>query len=202
MPRLFAILAVAVVVSAPAAAQDPYQRPPAPIPRILDGDPPPIVQPSPDRAWLLLLDRPALPHIEEVAAPELRLAGDRINPRNDNRSREASFKGLRLRSVGSVAELRIQTPEKGRIGAAWWSPDSRLIAFTVVGDDAVNLWLADVKSGAARPLTDARLNGASGPPCAWASPSGRAPAPRRRGCCGRAGGPKHRDSLRRWLLRS
>src|SRR6266850_4493112 len=83
--RLPAILAVAVVVSASAAAQDPYQRPPAPIPRILDADPAPIVQISPDRAWLLLMDQPPLPHIEEVAAPELRLAGDRFNPRNDNR---------------------------------------------------------------------------------------------------------------------
>ena len=126
------------------------------------------------------MERPALPHIEEVAAPELRLAGDRIDPRNDNRSREASFKGLRLRSVDTVVELRIETPEKARIGAAWWSPDSRQIAFTVVGDDAVKLWLADVKSGAAHPLTDARLNGASGPPCA------EPPPPRRRRRAGRS----------------
>src|SRR2546422_9818024 len=112
--RLPAILAVAVV-SASASAQDPYKRPPAPIPRILDADPAPIVQLSPDRAWLLLMDRPALPHIEEAAAPELRLAGDRINPRNDNRSRDASFKGLHLRSVGSVVGLGIGTPDKARI---------------------------------------------------------------------------------------
>ena len=187
VPRLPTLLALTVLASAPAAAQEPYKRPPAPIPRILDADPAPIVQLSPDRAWLLLMERPALPHIEEVAAPELRLAGDRIDPRNDNRSREASFKGLRLRSVDSVVELRIETPEKARIGAAWWSPDSRQIAFTVVGDDAVKLWLADVKSGAAHPLTDARLNGASGPPCSWASalaglvcklvPAGRGAAP-------------------------
>jgi dipeptidyl aminopeptidase/acylaminoacyl peptidase len=187
VPRPPLLLAVAVVASAPLSAQDPYRRPPAPIPRILDADPAPLVQLSPDRAWLLLMDRPALPHIEEVAAPELRLAGDRIDPRNDNRSREATFKGLRLRSVAGVVERRIGTPEQARIGAAWWSPDSRQIAFTVVGDDAVNLWLADVKSGAARRLTEERLHGASGPPCAWASPvaglvcklvpAGRGPAP-------------------------
>lgn len=181
------LLAVAVLAAAPAIAQEPYQRPPAPIPRILDADPPPLVQLSADRAWLLLLDRPPLPHIEEVAAPELRLAGDRIDPRNDNRSREATFKGLRLRSVEGVVERRIEIPDPARIGAAWWSPDSRQVAFTVVGSDAVNLWLADVKTGAARRLTDARLNGASGAPCAWASPAaglvcklipaGRGPAP-------------------------
>ncbi|PYQ15335.1 MAG: S9 family peptidase [Acidobacteria bacterium] len=184
--RLAAPLALALLVVS-AAAQDAYQRPPAPIPRILDTDPPPLVQPSPDRAWLLLMDRPALPHINEVAAPELRLAGDRINPRNGSRSRAPSFKGLRLRSVTGSVERRLDTPEKARIGAAWWSPDSRRIAFTVVGDDAVALWLADVESGRARPLGDGRLNGATGSPCAWVSamaglvckliPANRGPAP-------------------------
>ena len=168
-PRLVLLLALAVFGSTLASAQDPYQRPPAPIPRILDADPTPLVQLSPDRAWLLLMDRPALPHIEEVAAPELRLAGDRINPRNDNRSRAQSFKGLRLRMVDGVVERQIETPPGARIGAAWWSPDSRQIAFTVVGDEAVGLWLGDAKSGAARRLTDARLNGAAGDPCAWVS---------------------------------
>jgi dipeptidyl aminopeptidase/acylaminoacyl peptidase len=165
------MLALAVFGTTLASAQDPYQRPPEPIPRILDADPPPLVQLSTDRAWLLLMDRPALPHIEEVAAPELRLGGDRINPRNDNRSRAQSFKSLRLRMVDGVVERQIETPPGARIGAAWWSPDSRQIAFTVVGDDAVTLWLADVKSGAARRLTDARLNGAAGDPCAWVSPT-------------------------------
>src|SRR5207244_3971536 len=83
-----------------------------------------------------------------------------------SRSRAPSFKGLRLRSVTGSVERRLDTPEKARIGAAWWSPDSRRIAFTVVGDDAVALWLADVESGRARPLGDGRLNGATGSPCA------------------------------------
>ncbi|PYP98989.1 MAG: hypothetical protein DMF82_26040 [Acidobacteria bacterium] len=110
------LLAVAVLASAPALAQEPYNRPPAPIPRILDADPAPLVEPSPDRGWLLLMDLPPLPHIQEVAAAELRLAGDRIDPRNDNRSREAVFKGLRLRSVEGVVERRIETPDPATCG--------------------------------------------------------------------------------------
>jgi dipeptidyl aminopeptidase/acylaminoacyl peptidase len=169
-PRPPVFVALAVLVPAAAPAQDPYQRPPAPILRILDAEPAPLVQLSPDRAWLLLMDRPALPHIEEVAAPELRLAGDRIDPRNDDRSRAPVFKGLRLRSVDGVVERQIETPLDARIGEAWWSPDSRQVAFTVVGENAVTLWLADVKGGAARRLTEARLSGAAGAPCAWVSP--------------------------------
>jgi dipeptidyl aminopeptidase/acylaminoacyl peptidase len=186
-PRFPVLLAIAALAAGPALAQEPYKRPPAPIPRILDAEPAPLVQLSPDRAWLLLMDRPPLPHIEEVAAPELRLAGERIDPRNDDRSRAPRFKGLRLRSVEGVVERRIETPDQARIGDAWWSPDSRQIAFTVVGDDAVTLWRADVRTGAASRLTEARLSGAFGPPCAWVSPlaglvcrlvpSGLGPAP-------------------------
>jgi dipeptidyl aminopeptidase/acylaminoacyl peptidase len=193
-PRPFFLLALALLGGISGSAQDPYQRPPAPIPRILDADPMPLAKLSPDRAWLLLLDRPALPHIEEVAAPELRLAGDRVNPRNANRSRAQTFKGLRLRMVDGVVERAIEAPPGARIGDTWWSPDSRHVAFTVVGDDAVTLWLAEAKTGAARRLTDTRLNGAAGDACVWLSstsglvptssglvcrllPAGRGPAP-------------------------
>ena len=82
-----AALSVAFLVGASVAGQEVYRRPPDPIPRILDADAPPLARPSPDGNWLLLMERPPLPHIDEVAAPELRLAGDRINPRNASPSR-------------------------------------------------------------------------------------------------------------------
>src|SRR5262249_52831857 len=61
------------------------------------------------------------------------------------------------------------TPAPVRIGDAWWSPDSRRIAFTVVTPEAVTLWLAEVESGRSRRLAEAPLNAAAGEPCAWVS---------------------------------
>ncbi|HVE80052.1 MAG TPA: hypothetical protein VNA89_14395, partial [Gemmatimonadaceae bacterium] len=104
-PRIVRPLVAAVVlalVAAPVgltAQSDAYHQPPAPIARILDAAPTPLVVPSPDRARLLLLERPALPAISEVAAPRLRLAGDRIDPRLNIGSNEPTFTALRVRDV-------------------------------------------------------------------------------------------------------
>jgi hypothetical protein len=48
---------------------------------------------APDGRTLLLAEQPGLPGIAEVAQPELRLAGLRINPRNNGPSRVATSTG-------------------------------------------------------------------------------------------------------------
>src|SRR5215469_680638 len=119
----------------PLSAQTPYQQPPAPIAQMLDAPPVPAVDPSPDGHWLLLLERPALPSIGEVAAPVLRLAGDRINPRTSDDPRHTTLTGLRLQSVSGDAARRIDLPSGARIHHVWWSGDGRHVAATVEGED-------------------------------------------------------------------
>jgi dipeptidyl aminopeptidase/acylaminoacyl peptidase len=163
---------VALAVPALLAAEEGYRQPPAPIPQILDADLTPLGRPSPDGAWLLLLERAGLPSIEEVAAPELRLAGRRINPRTSGPSREiGSFKGLRLaRTDRAGGERRIELPKGAQIENVLWAADSSKIAFTLTGPDRIELWIADPATATARRLSDARLSGVAGAPCAWVSP--------------------------------
>jgi dipeptidyl aminopeptidase/acylaminoacyl peptidase len=153
------------------AAQDGYRQPPAPIAQILDAEPTPAVSVSPDHSWLLLLERKDLPPISEVAGPELRLAGERISPRTNDRTRERGFDGLRLRSVDGDVERAIETPSGGRLGDVSWSADGALIAFTVTSDSGVALWVADVASGKSRVVTGPVLNGTTGSPCQWRNAS-------------------------------
>ncbi|MBA3557050.1 MAG: S9 family peptidase [Gemmatimonadaceae bacterium] len=171
LPLQVAFIAAALVPHLVLEAQEPYKQPPDPIAQILDADPRPAVSLSPDRAWLLMMERNSLPTIAEVAAPELRLGGSRIDPRSNAGSRQASFKALRLRSVHGSIERTIKTPAGARITGVLWSPDSRSIAFTIGEDSAVTLWLAEATSGQARSLTPAKLNGATGFPCAWVDSS-------------------------------
>ena len=150
------------------SAQTPYQQPPAPIAQMLDAPPVPAVEPSPDGHWLLLLDRPALPPITEVAAPMLRLAGDRINPRTSDDPRHTTLTGLRLQSVSGGPLRQIELPSGARIHHVWWSGDGRHIAMTMEGESgALTIWAADVATGSARQLTTQPLNASAGPPCAW-----------------------------------
>ena len=58
-----------------------YRRPPAELAAIVDAPPLPAVSISPTRETMLLMQRRGLPSIAELAAPELRIAGLRINPK-------------------------------------------------------------------------------------------------------------------------
>jgi dipeptidyl aminopeptidase/acylaminoacyl peptidase len=185
----FTAAALAVFVAGPAAAQEPYRQPPAPIAQILDAEPTPSVAVSPNNDWLLLLQRDGLPPISEVAAPELRLAGMRINPRTSGESREFTFNELRLKAIDGDIERRIETPEGMRITSPLWSADASHISFIESGEDGLWLWVADVATGKARRVTDRKLNGVTGSSCDWISntprlvctfvPADRGPEPAR-----------------------
>ncbi len=163
-----------------------YKEPPAPIPSILDAAPSPNVRLSPDQKWLLVMERPALPPISEVGAPELRLAGLRINPRSYAGSRETFMSGLKLIAIPSTgvaktkasktpvtpsmpAPLSVQVPGGRRIAQVNFSPDSKSLAIILSTDDGLELAVADVATGATRKLTEARLSGVLTSPCSWSA---------------------------------
>ena len=162
-------------LAGPALAQEAltYQQPPAPIADILDAKPTPTVSLSPDRATLALYDRANLPPIAELAEPMLRLAGYRINPRNNGpaNSRVAWLNGLSFQPVAGGPARAVQLPAGARFMSPSWSPDGRSVALLMDAPTGLELWVADVASGAARRLTDARVNAAAGGAYDWAPDS-------------------------------
>jgi dipeptidyl aminopeptidase/acylaminoacyl peptidase len=159
----FALLCAAGLAS----AQQTYRTPPQVVVDILDAPPPPATFVSPDRAWLLLADRAAMPTIAEMSQPMLRLAGDRINPATNGPFRAVNFTALRLEQVSDGATRAIPALAGAKIGYPMWSPDGRLVAFTVTGQDGIALWVAAVASGQGTALTGPVLNATTGAPCTW-----------------------------------
>jgi dipeptidyl aminopeptidase/acylaminoacyl peptidase len=153
-----------------------YQLPPKPIADVIDAPDPPDVSLSPDRRWLLLLGKPGYPPIAELAEPELRLAGLRINPRTNGPSRAGHYTGLTLVPLedgrpGPPCEVA-GIPADARIGGVRWSPDSSHIGFTVTEEHAIRLWLVDVAAATARPLAPSlQLNAVAGATYDWAADS-------------------------------
>jgi dipeptidyl aminopeptidase/acylaminoacyl peptidase len=169
----------------PLASQDRYLEPPPAIARILNAPQTPGVSVNPTRDWLLLMERPELPGIAEVMAPDLRLAGIRLDPRTNGPSRAASYTGLVLRAVNGAVERRVQAPP-GRLGNVDWSPGGRRFAFSVSTSRGLTLAIAEVATGASREVPGVVLNAASGAPCSWIDasallcrtvPAGRGEAP-------------------------
>jgi dipeptidyl aminopeptidase/acylaminoacyl peptidase len=152
-------------------SQERYKDPSPVIARILDAPRTPQVVVSPERTRLLLLEPSTLPPIAIVAAPELRLAGVRINPRNNALSRAPTYNALIASPIGLGEVRRIVIPWQARIGNAFWSPDGRRIAYTLIEDAGISLWIAEAAGGQTRMLIGPVLNGAFGNPCEWL-PSG------------------------------
>src|SRR4051794_631655 len=87
-----------------------YQRPPKAITDILDSPPTPQVSISPTREYLVLIDRESYPSIVEVAAPMLRLDGERIDPRTNGPHLPPRGKGLTLQKIADGLRTRIELP--------------------------------------------------------------------------------------------
>ena len=194
LPALVLAAAVpALMLPVVAMAQDAaptYQQPPAPIAQILDAKPNPGVSVSPDRKTLLLTDRSNLPSIAELSEPMLRLAGYRINPRNNGpaNSRVSWLTGLSFQSIGGGAARPVSgLPANARLTNATWAPDGKTVAFLVNVPNGLELWVADVAQAKARKLNGPMVNAASGSGFSWlpdssgllvlAVPTGRGVAP-------------------------
>lgn len=172
MPRLIrplVVLTLFTVTTTPAAIAQGYKQPPAPIAQILDAPATPAVQLSPDRTTLLLLERPGLPSIADVSAPELRLAGLRFDPNTNGPSRENNFTAMSLMPVsgGAARRVAMTLPTGASIANVQWAPGGQKVAFTVTTQGAITLWVADLATASARQLSPRALNAVLGAPCDW-----------------------------------
>ena len=167
LPAVLLAAALATPVSAQEVVET-YQTPAPELAQLVDAPVTPGAIVSPDGRYLLLQERPSLPTIAEVSREELRIAGLRIDPRNNGPSRSRGYTGLTLKELPDGASREIAgVPERG-IRNVRFSPDGGHIAFTVDRDEGIELWVATVAEARARRLTDRAVNDAMfGSPFDW-----------------------------------
>lgn len=186
---VFLWLAQAPTLAAQTEADAPVYRTPSQVlVDIVDAPQTPAVNLGPGNAWMVLLDQPGLPTIEDLADRELRLAGLRISPRYNGPSRSSYFTGMTLRRLADTTDRVVRgLPTPPRLENVAWSPNGALIAFTQRASDGIELWVVEVASGQARRLVGPRLNLTLADRPAWLSdnrtlivplvPEGRGPEP-------------------------
>jgi len=158
------------LLSVPAAAD--YQMPPKAIADLVDAPPTPSVLRDPNNRWMLILERPNLISIEELAQPELRLAGMRINPRTHGPSRSSYYTGMKLLSIEEGTEIAVKgLPQDARIRNVDWSPDGKKVAFVITKTTGQDLWVADAENESARKLISDNISSVYGSPFAWLADS-------------------------------
>ncbi len=164
------ITAALGMLTTAAAAQDAasYKTPPAPLQAIVQQLRAPTVSLSPQRDLTAMVKTPTLPSIREVAQPELKLAGLRINPRTYSQSRFSFGEDLWLFDIATRKEIRLTgLPQNLRLADMAWSPDQCSLAFTHVSDGIVELWAVDIATKSARKISAAPLNTVYGRGFSW-----------------------------------
>jgi hypothetical protein len=131
------ILASTVIAN---AQELPYQEPPKEIKEIALAKLSPIIDFSEDYKWMLQLERAPYYSVSELAQPELRLAGIRINPETFSESRQRGYVGVTLVNMETKLERVIEGfPDQSIILNINWSPQSDKIIFFVKEGDGVLL---------------------------------------------------------------
>lgn len=145
-----------------------YQTPPKEIADLLLAKPTPTVSISSKAEWLLLADHTSYPSVAELAMPELRIAGLRINPENFSPSRQNYTNGFTLKNIKSGQTFTVAgLPQPLRAGNMSWSPNEKKIAFTQTNPKGVDLYVIDIATKKAMKVNKAPLNVVLGSGIAW-----------------------------------
>jgi dipeptidyl aminopeptidase/acylaminoacyl peptidase len=145
-----------------------YQLPPKTISDLLLAKPTPIISVDRQGDWMLIIGRYSYPSVEELAQPELRIAGLRFNPVNFSPSRQNFASDLSLKNLRTGAAYNIQgLPSPLMAGNFSWNRADSRIAFTNTANGRVDLYVIDIATRHASRINKTPLNTILGITCQW-----------------------------------
>lgn len=163
-------VALALLIGQPLFAQGTYQTPPASISELFNAPATPSVSFSRDGSILLIQERGEAPSIEDLAQPELRIAGIRINPSTSGPSRTGGFTNLVVKKTETGEEIQVKgLPAIPKMNGFTFSLDEAYLAFTQTEAQGISLWVVDMRTYEAKKLTEPILNQVMGTSMAWLS---------------------------------
>lgn len=140
-----------------------YKKPPKAMEDILMAKPTPAVSIDDKGEWMLFSEYNPYPSVEELARPELRIAGLRINPNNFAPSRQTFINRIYLKNLSTDKELPVAgLPSPLFAGNISWSPDDKKIAVTHTTGSRVDLYIITVATQKAVKINKTALNSVVG----------------------------------------
>ncbi len=160
MKKFFTIwVLLAFWVSASAQTDIGYQKPPQVISDILLAPPTPSVSLNDKGTIMVLSERTSYPSIEELAQPELRIAGMRINPANVGPSRSGYITNFKIKNLQNMQEVQVKAlPAKLLAGSPRWNPSQTKFAFSHTTLSGIDLYEVDIASATAKKVNKTFLN--------------------------------------------
>lgn len=159
MRKIPLLLFLLIIAAVPRAQNSGYQLPPKDIADLLLAKPTPFISVDDKGEWMLVMGRNSYPSVEELAQPELRIAGLRFNPGNFSPSRQNFISDLSLKNLRTGKEYKVQgLPTPLAAGNINWNPGETKIAFTNTTDHAVDLYVLDIATQHASKVNTTPLN--------------------------------------------
>jgi len=159
MKKLLLLLLIVPSISAFSQAGLSYKMPPKEIADLLLAKQTPNVSVDDKGKWMLFTESNSYPSVAELAEPELRIAGLRIDPNNFGPTRQNFINNIWLKNISSGKEYKISgLPATLMAGSVTWSPDDKKIAFTQTSNNRVDLYVVDIASQKAVKMNKQPLN--------------------------------------------
>jgi dipeptidyl aminopeptidase/acylaminoacyl peptidase len=167
--RLIAIHAfvLASLLTPPAMADAAWQQPPKAVLDVLRAPDPPVAIASPTGESLAVMRPLRYPPIAELARPMLKLAGLRVDPRASAFHQETAYADLAIERVSDGKAVPVALPPEARVTRVTWSADGRRFAFANRTPEALELWIGDGRTAAARRIEGLRINPLLGSEIQW-----------------------------------
>ncbi len=154
--------------SAIAQSSQSYMKPPKEIADLVDAPLTPVVNFSKNGELMFLLHRSGYPSIEDLAQPELRIGGFRINPATNGPSRMGGYEKITIKNTKNGQQKEVSgLPENAKISNLSLSADEKQLAFTNTSTNGISLWIVDLNTAQAKKLTDEIVNDVYGNPISW-----------------------------------
>lgn len=145
-----------------------YQTPSKVMADLLLAKPTPGVSIDSKAEWILFSERNPYPSIEELAMPEYKIAGMRINPNNYSPSRQTFVNSFSLKNIKTGKTSAITgLPATLYAGNVRWNPSQTKIAFTQTAPDRIDLYVIDVATAKATKINKQALNAILGAGVVW-----------------------------------
>ena len=168
--KLFASLFLLLFAIGENFAQDvtTYQKPPAAILDLVMAPPTPGTSIDSKGKYMLIMERSEMPTIAELAEPELRIAGIRIDPAHFGPSRSGYITKITLKNIetGAVSTFT-GLPANLRAGNLEWSPSETKFLFTHTGSKDIDLYVGDINSRQVKKINKSPLNLVLGQSISW-----------------------------------
>jgi dipeptidyl aminopeptidase/acylaminoacyl peptidase len=164
-PLLLSLLFVCLLLNQEAFAQDKniednfnaWKSPGDDILKVLHAPQLPRTSISPPQTHMIMTDRVIYPPLAELAGPMLKLAGMRVNPKNNYYHGSHGGTSPRILTIKDGKTIPLNIPQEAEVMSTSWTVDGKRFAMSVGFENRIELWLGDI-SGYVNKVPDMILN--------------------------------------------